>query len=195
MIPEFKKNIINDILKKKNKLVFIHTPKCAGTYVATILKDVGIMNKGHVLAERSADTDFINFTIIRNPIDRFESLLNYRLNEKSPRSDWPRHIADSYENINEKLDEIVNRMSDQEIIGFKPYRSLSYWGQNVDIFITIDELKEFLEMFGYHYDENCYKKLNVSKKIRGTLNISNRRRIAKLYNDDIKLFIKWTKNI
>jgi hypothetical protein len=194
MIPVFKKNIINDILKKKNKLVFIHTPKCGGMYVATILKDIGIRNKGHVLAERSADTNFINFTVIRNPIDRFESLLNYRLDEKLPRSDWPKHLVDSYENINMQLNEIVNRMSDAEIIGFKPYNSLSHWGQNVDIFITIDELKEFLEMFGYHYNENDYKKINVSKKQRGTLDMSNRRRIAKLYDDDMKLFYKWTQN-
>ena len=38
-------------------------------------------------------------------------------------------------------------MSDKEILNFKPYKSLIYWGKNINIFITIDKLHKFLFFF------------------------------------------------
>ena len=67
-----------EIIKNKypnQKLIFVHTPKCGGTYTRQILKDLNIKNKGHVKAKRN---EGITFTIIREPIERFQSLLNYR---------------------------------------------------------------------------------------------------------------------
>ena len=181
---------ITELIKnKKNKeLVFIHTPKCAGTYVSNILKHLNIKNNGHVNA--ILDRNYIFFTVIRNPIDRFESLLNYRLNEKSPRHDWPKHLIYVYENKNISLDEIVSKMSDSDILGFSPYKTLNYWSQNVNIIITLDNLPKLLEYFGYTYDIDLFKPLNVSNKIRGTINQYNRDRIKKLFNDDVELYNK-----
>ena len=67
------------------KLHFIHTPKCAGSYASNILKDLKIHNMGHNQAIKNKN--IINFTIIRDPIERYESLLNYRLNRIRPDSD------------------------------------------------------------------------------------------------------------
>ena len=61
-------------LKPKAKLCFIHIPKCGGPYAEQILKDLKIRNKFHKQATKN---DGLTFTIIRNPVDRFESLLNY----------------------------------------------------------------------------------------------------------------------
>ena len=70
-------NLDELIINKSNKkLIFIHTPKCAGTYVNTILSYLGIQNKGH---NQAIQNEGITFTVVRNPIERFESLLNYRL--------------------------------------------------------------------------------------------------------------------
>jgi hypothetical protein len=166
-------------------LIFIHTPKCGGTYASTIFKDLKIINKGHNLAFKN---EGLNFTIIRDPIERFESLLNYRLADKHPRPDWPKHLHCVYDNKEISLSEIVSKMSDDEIIGFTPYKSLVYWSKNIDIFITIDQLHDFLNTFGYAYNPNNYVKQNVSIKTRGKLNDETRKRIEKLYQNDVLLF-------
>jgi hypothetical protein len=181
------KLIWNDIKEKalNKNLIFIHTPKCAGSYVSRILQDFKIINKGH---NNAIINEGINFTVIRDPVDRFESLLNYRLGEKHPRNDWPKHLHNVYNNKDITLNEIVNKMSDGEILNFAPYKTLVFWSKNVDIIITIDKLFELLAFFGYNYDEKKYKYVNVSVKTRGRLNEENKTRIALLYNADMKLY-------
>jgi len=177
-------------LKLENRdkpLIFVHTPKCGGTYVRSILKDLNIKNKGHHVATMN---EGIHFTVIRHPVDRFESLLNYRLGRRGPREDWPKSLYSLYGSDTRTLNAIVDHMSDVEITSFMPYRSLTYWTQNVDICITIDELKEFLQLFGYTYDDHTPK--NVSIKTRGMLNDKNRERIKHLYRNDMTLFNFWS---
>jgi len=173
--------------KRKKKLVFIHTPKCGGTYAGEIFKDLGIKNKFH---NRANKRDGITFTIIRDPVDRFESLLNYRLTARRPRSDWPINLRGVYRKKNISLNKIVKRMTNVQIRGFRPYKTLVYWSKNVDIIITIDKLPELLNFFGYKYDKNKYKRKNVSKKTRGKLDENTRARIAKLFAPDVLLYNK-----
>ena len=173
--------------KKNEQLIFIHTPKCAGTYATQILKDLEIKNKEHSLALKN---EGITFTIIRDPVERFESLLNYRLNEKLPRNDWPTELEYVYHNKNITLNEIVSQMTDSNILGFSPYKSLTYWSQNIDILITINQLHEFLNFFGYNYSIENYEKKNVSNKLRNSFDEETKCRIKKLYNDDVILFNK-----
>ena len=134
-------------LKKNKHLTFIHTPKCGGTFVRNILKKLNISIKGHKRAHPK--NDGITFTVIRNPIERFESLINYRLGEKKPRKDWPKSLNYVWNDNSVNLNKIVGKMTDKQILGFKPYRTLCYWSKNIDIFITIDKLEEFLSFFGY----------------------------------------------
>ena len=63
------------------------------------------------------------------------------------------------------INKVVKLLSTKDIFGFKPFKTLTYWSKNINIFITIDELHDFLHFFGYDYDEKKYnKKINVSKK-------------------------------
>ena len=48
-------------MKPKQKLCFIHTPKCGGTYARQILKDLKIKNKRHNLAKKKKWYNFYNF--------------------------------------------------------------------------------------------------------------------------------------
>lgn len=169
------------------KLIFIHTPKCGGAYVSKILNDLNISKKGH---HQAIKNEGINFTVIRDPIDRFQSLLNYRLGESAPRNDWPKHLDYVYNDTNVTLNNLITKMTDAEILGFRPYSSLIFWTTNIDIIITIDQLHELLSFFGYQYDENKYAPINMSLKVRGSINNKNRNRIANLYKDDIILFNK-----
>ena len=104
------------ITNKKKELVFIHTPKCAGSYVSTILSHLKIKNNAHKQA--TPNDKYIYFTVIRDPVERFESLLNYRLGEKKPRRDWPKKLSYVYKDKNINLNEIVSKMTDNEILGF-----------------------------------------------------------------------------
>lgn len=183
--PYSLKQILCD--KKDKELIFIHTPKCAGSYVSEIMKHLKIKNKFH---NQAILNEGINFTIIRNPIDRFESLLNYRLSEKLPRNDWPKRLEYVYNNQNIQLDNIVSEMTDEEILGFLPYKTLTYWTKNVDIIITLENLHRMLEYFGYKYDTEMFKPKNVSNKTRGNLNEENRNRIKNLFMDDMLLYDK-----
>ena len=181
------------------KLIFIHTPKCGGTYASKILADLKIINKSHIPVNpknhipANGNEKGITFTIIREPIERFESLLNFRLSMK-PLDDWPKHLFYVYDDINMSLNEIVDKMSDKEILGFTPYKSLVYWTKNIDIIITIDQLQEFLIFFGYFYNEDKYQKENVSPKLRGNFSYEIKERIRKLYYDDILLYDKICKS-
>ena len=44
-------------------------------YLYSILKDLGITFNGHYVADENSQN--IYFTVIRHPVDRFQSLLNY----------------------------------------------------------------------------------------------------------------------
>jgi hypothetical protein len=167
------------------KLIFIHTPKCGGSYVSKILKDLNISKKGH---HQAIKNEGINFTVIRDPIDRFQSLLNYRLGHPAPRNDWPKHLEYVYNDASVTLNNLIAKMTDDEILGFRPYSTLTFWTTNVDIIITIDQLPELLDCFGYKYDENKYKPLNISVKARGSFNNKTRNRLANLFKDDILLY-------
>jgi hypothetical protein len=162
--------------KNNKELIFIHTPKCGGTYVSHILKHLNIKNAGH---SQAVPNQGITFTVIRNPVERFESLLNYRLGEYKPRNDWPKNLSYVYEDKTIQLNEIVSKMTNEQITSFNPYRSLSYWAANVDIIITLDNLPKMLESFGYTYDKNLFIPRNVSNKIRGKLDEQNKDRIKK----------------
>ncbi len=175
--------------KKDQPLVFIHTPKCGGTYASSVLGDLGIKNKHQTKKHRQAVKDEgITFTIIREPIARFESLMNYRLAEDQPRKDWPADLKYAYLDETVTLNEVVNKMTDEQITGFAPYRSLDYWVKNVDICITIDKLQSFLAHFGYVYSPDAYEKQNVSKKTRGKFNDEVKARLSNSYEKDISIY-------
>jgi hypothetical protein len=181
---------LSDLIKNKDKkeLVFIHTPKCAGSYIGNILSYLKIKNLGHHQAV--PNKKYIYFTVIRNPVERFESLLNYRLGQEKPKSDFPIYLLYVYHDKNIGLDDIVSKMNNKDILGFKPFRTINYWTKNVDIIITLDNLPKMLEYFGYKYDVNLFIPINVSNKTRGTISQKNKDRIREIFNDDVKLYNK-----
>ena len=86
------------------------------------------------------------------------------------------------------LDEIVALMSDEDIADLWPYATLTYWAKDVDFLITIDQLHDFLTSFGFTYDPKDYPRDRVSQKIRGNFSESTRKRIARLFQEDVWLF-------
>ena len=193
-IPEWKMEIILKMKKKINRgvkiLKFIHIPKCAGSYASQYIEKLNIINKGH---HRASIYDKFSFTIIRNPVDRLISLLNYRLNAPHPRPDWPERLINFHYDKSKTLDDVISNMSDKEIISFSPYRTLKYWTENVKLLITIDEFLPTLKILGYNI-ETIFPPKNISDKNRGILNDENRMRIEKIYNEDMKIYKHWTRD-
>jgi hypothetical protein len=110
------------------------------------------------------------------------------LGEKNHRNDWPKHLQYVYDNTNIKLDEIISKMTDEEILNFSPYKTINYWIKNVDIIITLEKLPKMLEYFGYKYNVNLFQRINVSKKIRGKINQLNNNRITNIFINDVEIY-------
>jgi hypothetical protein len=174
--------------KPNGKLIFTHTPKCGGTYTIQILQYFNIINKGHKLATHEESENHITFTVIRHPVNRFESFMNYRLSELKPRKDWLKKLKYIYDDKTICLNQIVSKFNDQQLTMFKEYRTLEFWSKNINVFITVDQLHDFLSYFGYHYDLTKFPKQNVSKKTRGKFNEFTKQRIARIFENDIILF-------
>ena len=193
LFPKWKQDLIERLKKEQrvhnHKLCFIHTPKCGGIYANQYVNYFTIPNKGH---KQATISDGITFTIIRHPVDRFESLLNYRLGEAKPRADWNPNLSYIFQKPEMTLNEIVEKMSDADITRFIPYRTLTYWSTNVRILLTMSEFLPFLTQFGYKTDIE-YPRQNVSPRTRGNLSTETRARIAKLFEKDIKLYELWTR--
>ena len=95
------------------------------------------------------------------------------------------------------LNAIVDEMTDEDLRGFFE-NTMVYWAQNVDIFITVDELESFLEKFGFQYPREMsakisQKHLNISAKTRGQLSKKNLSRIRTVFHEDVVLFDTWTR--
>ena len=170
---------------------YVHIPKTGGTFVKSVLSHTKIIpvgsntNATHMRATKKKN---INFTVIRHPVDRFESFLNFRLREERPRKDWSKNAKGAYKDKTISLNEIVGKMTRKEILSFRPFKTIKYYTRDVDIFITIDKLQEFLHFFGYKINIDDFGKKNVSPKTRGTLNAKTKRRIARIFRDDMKIY-------
>lgn len=175
--------------KQTNTLVFFHIPKCAGSYVNKIVRDLGVKTMQH--NRPTGNEDEITFAVLRHPVERYESWLNYILDEDKPRKEWPKNLNYIYENkSNLSLNEVLKLMTDKDIMGFKnAYGNLTQWS-TIDIFIKLDQLHWFLSYFGYDYNISDYEKINVSKKLRGTLDESSKTRLTRLFKDDIDMYKK-----
>ena len=187
MIPKWKKDLINKVLSEKNnkKINFVHIPKCGGTSLNNAFSRYNINCLGHNFAIPNE----INFSIIRNPVERFESSLNYRLQEEGPRGDWPQRLAYVYNDKNVDLNYIVSELTSYEISNFYPYKTIYYWSNNIDFFLRIDEASEFLKLLGY--DNIEIPVTNVSTKNRGYFNNLSVDKINTIFSGDIVFYNKW----
>src|SRR6266550_170338 len=82
-LAEWKVRLIEQLKRDRldgmgQALTYIHVPKCAGTTASAYLARLHLANKSHHRAAPD-QADGVTFAIIRNPIERFESFLNYRL--------------------------------------------------------------------------------------------------------------------
>jgi hypothetical protein len=174
-------------IKKKKKHVpinYTHIPKTGGTFVkyvlgSTKIKPTSMYTEGS--HPKNKNIKYINFTVIRHPVDRIESYLNFKYGMN-------KHKLDTIK-IKASLNKIVSNMNKKQLKQLKKkFKPMKYYSKNVDIFITINMLKYFLLFFGYNIDLEDIKYKNVSAKVRGSLNKKNRAIIEYLYKEDMNLY-------
>ena len=175
-------------IKQNKPLFFVHVPKCGGTYINNIIKKTNINSSKksgfgtHKPATEEVNRNHIVFAVIREPVSRYESLINYRIRTDRINS-FNKNIKD-YDNINQYID----KQTDATLTSFSPYKTLVHYSKNVDIFITIDEVKDFLEFFGYDISKRQHKAVNTSTRKYGRFNNKTIKRIAKLFEKDIEFY-------
>lgn len=171
-------------------LCFVHTPKCGGTSVNHLLNNMGIELNGH---KRPQDNNKAYFTIVRHPVDRFISLLNNRLQELQPRADFPQRLHYAHYN-NTSLNEIIENLTNKEMLSFRPSQTLEFWTEGCQHVITINQLQPFLATFGYTFDMADLKRLNVSKKTRGEVDMGIKGSISAVFIKDLQIYLKALEN-
>ena len=172
--------------KKNTHIQYVHIPKTGGTFVKYVLNATKITptskyTKGSHPSSKNKKN--INFTIIRHPVDRFESFLNYKYGKIKHRFDTPTKKI--------SLNKIVSNMDAKQMQNIKKkFRPIKHYSKDIDIFITINMLSRLLLFFGYDIVINDYKYKNVSTKVRGILNNKYRAIIEDLYKEDMNLYKK-----
>ena len=192
IIPQWKIDIIKKMyceIKNGKKLKFIHIPKCAGSYASQYIEHFGIINNGHKVAK---EYDEITIGIIRNPIQRFESFLNFRLSKEIPGRDWPKRLHYLHYDKTKTLNEIIEKLTITEILSFDPFKTYLYWTQNIKLLVTINEFLPALYLLGYSTDKK-FPKMNVSDKNRGTLSEQSINKLKKILKVDMKIYNYWTR--
>ncbi len=187
MLPEWKKKIIQE--NRGKKVAFVHIPKCAGSFVNRYCHDLGIESLGHNLAKNDKNTFY--FSVIRDPVTRFESFLNFRLG-LGMKFSFKKQLHHVFRNKSISLNQIVNKMNKSDFDRFKPYRTIQYWSKGCHLLITIHELFDFFHELGYE-NIKIYPKENVSPKLRGTFNPKIIQKIQNIYKKDLEIYQYWTR--
>lgn len=197
------KEVLDQVKKEiQNKpLTFIHIPKCAGTFVRNFLPKINkTKNKSlRMLYKSNHDKatykDVPAIAIIRDPLERFESMLRFRFDRLDKYPDLQKivhHLKSQQKKVS--LNNIIEQMSDTEVLNIQPFRTLSFYKDNIIFMTTIDKFIPVLNYLGFNS-----KEVNMDLKINSTnvkdydrLSQQNQNRIKKLYHDDFELYRKWT---
>ncbi len=186
-------DIFKNYLDHQKKLTYIHIPKCGGSFVRNFLpKDQITYKSNH---EAATKKDFPAFALIRHPVDRFESMLRFRLERLS---NYPtlQQKVNLLHGMHQKihLNNIARLLSDDEMSNIDPFQTLTYYSKNVQFLIPMElfiPMLRYLEIDTVRIDPS--KKINASPdKKYGHLGEKQRNRVEKLYASDMQLYKFWT---
>ncbi|KAH8064040.1 hypothetical protein JL721_8440 [Aureococcus anophagefferens] len=147
---------------------FVHVPKTGGKYVRDLLRRCApLVNYGHHSAARGAE----HFLTLREPADRFESMLTMRLAERKPRLDWPGDRVDFDDAKRAPLDATLAAFADEDLLNFAPFRTFGFYASDKStILCRPGDAFAFLDAFGGRFSE------------------ASRDRIRRVFADDTSLW-------
>lgn len=169
------------------KLCYVHIPKTAGTSITNLFK---FKQSGHAkMSEISKPENYLLFTVIRNPWDRFASAFYYssmkknfwhdNINKKSPHPDY---LTLKDLEFNEAIRKYYNKEIKLMSLHFQPM--ICYLNDDLsklDLIIRYENLSEDIS--------TLLKNLGLNKTLE-VINSSNRKQDYKLlYEEDTKQMI------
>lgn len=188
------------IVSDKNKLIFIHNPKAAGTsiYWALYNKDHAIRKEGngHSLA-REHDfrfyASYFKFGYVRNPWDRMVSY--YHMMKENPTSNAGHALWDYFRKINpDNFEEFLDKCVDDTFVG----NSLMNFATNqIDYFVDkngvllvdyIGKVEEHLVDNPLGLDIPLTNASSIKKDYRSFYTDYTRKLIAERFKRDIEYF-------
>lgn len=191
VLPQWKVRLLVDLLADMHAPIFLHIPKTGGTTVKGLCKRYNIETCKHNLGVLSRKRRRMVFCVVRNPVDRFESFLNYRLGQLNIRPDWPVRIA--YRKKEMGLSKVLRRFKSPMITNLKPFRTLKNFVDVSNICFTIQEIPEAIAIMKCLDKVPKLGKANVSVKKRSPLNKASRDRIQRLFKKDMDIYEKWSR--
>ena len=224
MVAKWKRDLFKQIKNSwddEPKITFVHIPKTGGNTIGAWLdqqhnrlikprlfrKDnpnerigkgyVEFDNVGVSCLHRSPGG--ISFTVIREPVARFESYLNFILDERCNIASLENKVASNsseswgqWKEGNITLNEIIEILTPDDIPHRGQFRTLSYYTKNVDVLLIIDEVIPFFKSLGFK-TKHKLPHLRNSAKTRGTLNEKSKAKIRQIFHEDVKLYEHWTR--
>ncbi|WP_018275889.1 sulfotransferase family 2 domain-containing protein [Teredinibacter turnerae] len=183
----------------KNKAIFVHIPKAAGSSVAVSL--YGHDKPGHIRAKNYIEKlgnkkiEYLIFSFVREPIDRFLSAYAYLKAGGKNKSDlaFRDNVLVDYSDVNDFVALWLNEKTMWEYVHFIPQ---TYYLYDDDDFLLVDFIGRYENL------EEDFKRLaliigrgglslphanKTKQKNLETLNENSMRKLRELYKRDIKL--------
>jgi hypothetical protein len=184
-----------------NRVIYIHIPRTGGRYVTAYFKNHHItesdyntfiddhFEQAHAKIDYYKDYNYKNFTVVRNPFDRFKSLLKRCL----PYCNLSLNTFESVKDYNTFL-KYLNIMKNTKTLGQFFEKQINFINKDTYIWKLEDGLGDtFLRWLKVNFDlntnirdpkylaqSNDFNKVKVSDKIEGF--------IKKYYEEDYKRF-------
>jgi len=184
-----------------NRVIYIHIPRTGGRYVTAYFKNHHItesdyntfiddhFEQAHAKIDYYKDYNYKNFTVVRNPFDRFKSLLKRCL----PYCNLSLNTFESVKDYNTFL-KYLNIMKNTKTLGQFFEKQINFINKDTYIWKLEDGLGDtFLKWLKVNFDlntniqnpkylarSNDFNKVKVSDKIEGF--------IKKYYEEDYKRF-------
>ena len=208
-------NSQENFLENKKPLLFIHIPKTGGSFVENLFKEsgyhVGLNDKflescytskfstnvppctyWHVPPKNTSKinfNNFITFTIVRNPIDRFVSEFNYNKHRDLER--YGKELS-SKSNINE-FAKFLKKNKDIykgncHLLNQSEYLT-DYYGNKIENILHQENLNDELQKFNNKYNLNINFDKDVEKNSKG-----KKGSVLDLSNDSIEIIKDYYKN-
>ena len=182
---------------------FVHIPKCAGQYFNQFFKYDSLINYlGHTKNGKGKKKNIprhspVNkFTIIREPVNRFISFINFSLTTGHFQKFLPIDFVLKSQDKNISFDNLIDELPDNLIKGeIQMFYNYKYWTEGSKFVFTISQFENLYKEINPLYmqilnDSNKEIRYNKSVAKWGMPNQTTLTKLNGILKDDIKYFNK-----
>ena len=149
----------------RNKVVYVHIPKCGGTYALNLLYNTNNFNPEHYTLNSYNTKNKIIITSIRNPISFYESYYNFLKYPNHKIRNKMTLIVKNYPNINDFLRDLLYKKikTNLKLMEMDKY----YLNSKNEYGLLTNYVLYFFNYKGNHTEKDIYNFIeNLKKKIK-----------------------------